>query len=72
MPAVSAGTVTRGGRRPGAGRPAGSDRVMISVRLPGWLVEWLRAQPESQAALIEEALRQGHKLTPPNPLKKPR
>lgn len=47
-----------------AGRPAGSDRVMISVRLPIWLVEWLRAQPESQAALIEAALRERHRIGP--------
>lgn len=52
-------------KRPG--RPAGSDRVMISVRLPIWLVEWLRAQPESQAALIEAALRAQHDLAPPTP-----
>lgn len=49
------------------GRPAGSDRVMISVRLPIWLVEWLRAQPESQAALIEAALRERHRIGPPTP-----
>lgn len=62
----------RGGPRtagPGKsiGRPATSDRVMISVRLPTWLVEWMRAQPESQAALIEAALVEQHGLTPPTP-----
>lgn len=62
--------MTRGGPRtagPGKtiGRPATSNRIAISVRLPAWLVEWLRAQPESQAALIEAALVAKHRLTPP-------
>lgn len=47
------------------GRPATSNRVAISVRLPAWLVEWLREQPESQAALIEAALTKQHRLNPP-------
>lgn len=64
--------MARGGPRtagPGKtlGRPATSDRVAISVRLPAWLVEWLREQPESQAALIEAALAAQHDLTPPTP-----
>ena len=50
----------------GPGRPAGSDRVMISVRLPIWLVEWLREQDEPAAQLIEDALRRRHKLKPPD------
>ena len=57
--------MARGGKRPGAGRPTGSDRVGIYVRLPGWLVEWLREQPESQAELIEQALTEQHELNPP-------
>lgn len=57
--------MSRGGKRAGAGRPTGSDRVMISLRLPAWLVEWLRARPESQAALIEQALAERHGLTAP-------
>lgn len=48
--------MTRGGKRLGAGRPESSTRIPISVRLPAWLVEWLREEPGSQAAIIEEAL----------------
>lgn len=59
--------MSRGGKRSGAGRPTGSDRVAISVRLPGWLVVWLRTRSESQAALIEQALTQQHDLNPPTP-----
>ena len=56
--------MARGGPRPGAGRPS-TGTVMVSVRLPLWLVEWLRAQDESQAALIIEALTRQHGLRPP-------
>lgn len=34
-------------------------------KLPRWLVEWMRVQQESQAVLIEEALKARHKLKPP-------
>lgn len=55
-----------GGRREGAGRkPAADKKLPVTVKLPPWLVEWLRAHPESQAVLIEEALRKAHKLRPP-------
>ena len=58
--------MSRGGARPGAGRPS-TGTVMVSVRLPKWLVDWLRAQPESQAGLIVDALRRRYKLKPPKP-----
>ena len=34
-------------------------------KLPRWLVEWMRKQPESQAVMIEDALCKVHKLKPP-------
>lgn len=48
---------TRGGRRPGAGRPPKPDRrVMIALRLPVDLVERLRLELD-QTQLIEDLLR---------------
>lgn len=49
----------RGGARPGAGRkPLGDQkRVMVAVRLPPDVVEWLRAQDESQSVVLERLLR---------------
>ena len=52
----------------GAGRkpsPPTLKKIPVGVKLPRWLVEWMRAQPESQAVLIEEALKRQHKITPP-------
>ena len=47
----------KGGKRPGAGRPPEpGKRIAVTVRLPPELVEWLRAQPDSQSALIQRAL----------------
>ena len=47
-----------GGARKGAGRKPRPDtkKRPISVKLPPWLIAWMRAQPTSQAVLIEEAL----------------
>jgi hypothetical protein len=39
--------------------------VNVPVRLPAWLVEWMAAQPDTPAALIEAALLKAHKLRPP-------
>jgi len=36
----------------------------ISIKLPRWLIEWMNAQPESRAVLIENAIRKQHKLKP--------
>jgi|ERR1022692_191505 hypothetical protein len=52
----------------GAGRkhsPPELKKIPVGVKLPRWLVEWMREQPESQAVLIEEALKKRHKLKPP-------
>jgi len=57
-----------GGERKGAGRkpsPPELKKIPVGVKLPRWLVEWMRDQPESQAVLIEEALKKLHKLKPP-------
>lgn len=52
----------------GAGRKPSKlelKKIPVGVKLPRWLVEWMRDQPESQAKLIEEALKARHKLKPP-------
>ena len=57
-----------GGIRKGAGRkpaPLELKKIPVGVKLPRWLVEWMREQPESQAVLIEEALKKRHKLKSP-------
>ena len=51
--------MTGGGARKGAGRkpmPDAQKRVLVAVRLQPDTVAWLRAQPESQSALIERLL----------------
>ncbi len=37
----------------------------ISVKLPKWLIEWMDAQPESRAVLIEGAICKRYKIKPP-------
>jgi hypothetical protein len=57
-----------GGKREGAGRkpsPPELLKVPVSIKLPRWLIEWMDAQPESRAVLIENAMRKQHKLKPP-------
>lgn len=57
----------RGGKREGAGRPPIDPqlaKVPVGYKLPRWLVEWLRTQP-NQAQAIEDALIKRHKLKPP-------
>ncbi len=57
-----------GGKREGAGRPPGDPRLVkrpVGYKLPCWLVEWIRAQDEPAAILIEQALIKAHKLKPP-------
>ena len=50
----------RGGKRPGAGRPRGSDKRMVTVRLPGHIADWLKSEANknrySQSKLIVDAL----------------
>jgi hypothetical protein len=72
----------RGGWR-GGGRPKGSTlspqikRVMLTgIRLPQWIVDWIKCQEISGGRVIEEALVEHYRLSPPssntvsNPLKK--
>jgi hypothetical protein len=40
-------------------------KIPVGLKLPRWLVEWMRSRPESQAVLIEEALKARHNLKPP-------
>ena len=57
-----------GGHRAGSGRKPSLPelkKIPVGMKLPRWLVEWMREQPESQAALIEDALTRRHKLKPP-------
>lgn len=54
---------TRGAGRPPA--PEGTKAVAVTVRLPPWLVEWLRAQDGSQAQIIADALIRRHRLKAP-------
>jgi hypothetical protein len=57
-----------GGKREGAGRPPTSPllkKIPLGIKLPRWLVEWLRGQNRSQAVIIEEALCSKHNLKPP-------
>jgi len=56
------------GKRKGVGRPYADlqlVRVPIGLRLPQWLLTWLRSQDVSQSVLIEQALCRVHKLKPP-------
>ena len=40
-----------------AGRPKKEDKkIQINVKVPPWLNEWMKRQPESKAVLIETAL----------------
>ena len=41
------------------------NKKMVCIRLPLWLIEWLREQPQSQAVLIEDALVAAHGIEPP-------
>ena len=56
-----------GGKRAGAGRPVTDNaKVAVTVRLPSWLVDWLRGQADSQAVQIERALVERNGLVPPD------
>lgn len=50
------------------GRPVAEPhlrRVIVPVRLPAWLVEWIDAQGTTRADVIERALLKAHKLKAP-------
>lgn len=51
-----------------AGQPKKPDHLRktpVTVKLPGWLNDWLGEQDEAKAVLIEQALITQHGLTPP-------
>jgi hypothetical protein len=52
------GVVSRGGKRPGAGRPPreGGALVSISARIPAELLAWVDEQAGSRSAVILAAL----------------
>ena len=61
--------MTSGGKRQGAGRKPAHPllkRENITVKLPHWLIEWLRGEDESQAVLIETALKQTYGWVQPD------
>jgi hypothetical protein len=64
----------RGGARQNAGRPKGIrkpiksatlKRQTIGVRLPAWMVDWLKSHDRPAGRIIEEALIAMHKLKEP-------
>ena len=59
---------SKGGTRPGAGRPMKKERYrrvqLQDARIPGWLMDWVRDQGNA-GRLIEQALIAQHGLTPP-------
>jgi hypothetical protein len=59
-----------GGKREGAGRPPINPRMVkipVGYKLPRWLVDWIRAQNDPAAQMIEEAMIEKYQLTPPKP-----
>ncbi len=50
------------GRKPS---PPELKKIQLGLKLPGWLIAWLRAQPGSMASLIEDALIARHGLVAP-------
>lgn len=47
-------------------KPPALVKVPVGLKLPRWLLDWLRQQDKSMAVLIEEALREKHCIEPPN------
>ncbi len=64
--------MTKGGKRPGSGRPTGSVKkkylkriCLSSFRLPRWMVERIHALPGSGGKIIEGALLEKYKWQEP-------
>ena len=47
-------------------KPPALVKVPVGLKLPRWLLDWMRQQDQSMAVLIEDALCKRHKLKPPN------
>jgi len=65
----------RGGAREGAGRPKGirkkikspsEYRQTIGVRLPAWIVDWIKAHPDPAGRIIENAILKTYKIKKTN------
>ena len=39
-------------------------KVPAGMKLPRWLLDWMRAQDSSMAALVEDAIREKHGVSP--------
>jgi len=51
----------------GAGAPSKPPalvKVPVGLKLPRWLLDWMRQQDKSMAVLVEEALREKHGIEP--------
>ena len=58
--------MTRGGKRPSSGaprKPYHLKKVPVNVKLPRWLIAWMRTQPGSRAMQIEDAIREMHNIS---------
>lgn len=58
----------RGGKRKGSGRPKVPyqlKKVPINIKLPRWLLAYIKSKPESRAVQIENAICKAHKIRPP-------
>lgn len=47
-------------------KPHALVKVPVGLKLPRWLLDWMRQQDKSMAVLVEEALREKHGIEPPN------
>ena len=47
-------------------KPPALVKEPVGLKLPRWLLDWMRQQDKSMAVLIEDALCKRHKLKPPN------
>lgn len=54
----------RGGRRKGAGRKPGVNKISYVTKLPRWIVAWLKTR-SNQAVTIETALLEHYKPQKP-------
>jgi len=51
-------------------KPPALVKVPVGLKLPRWVLAWLRDQDKSMAVLIEESLRQTYKINPPTEVSK--
>lgn len=47
-------------------KPPALVKVPVGLKLPRWLLDWMRKQDQSMAVLVEDALREKHGIDPPN------